>query len=219
MPRKRPVASALREPLAWVLGTPAKVAALRAICGAGEPLSQRDVARRAGIQHRSAQLALDELVLLGLVLRQIGGRDYLVSLNPAHRLTAPLRALFSAEAGQFLELRQRLAAVAAAVPRRTGLVSVALFGSVARATDDPASDVDLLVVALTEPGLGVGLDAIRAAARDVQARFGCRLSPVGYTRSDAARAWRRRAPPFDQIRRDALVIFGSALDEALGDKN
>src|SRR3990172_3371598 len=104
MPRKHPSGSATREPLAFALGTPAKVSALRALAGAGEPLSQRDIARRAGVQHRSARLALDELVLLGIVSRHAGGRDYLVRLNHAHRLAPALRELFSAEAGHFLDL-------------------------------------------------------------------------------------------------------------------
>src|SRR3990172_2055699 len=84
MPRKHPSGSATREPLAFALGTPAKVSALRALAGAGEPLSQRDVARRAGVQHRSARLALDELVLLGIVFRPGGGGGV-----PPRRAAAP----------------------------------------------------------------------------------------------------------------------------------
>ncbi|HLA89086.1 MAG TPA: hypothetical protein VJL28_01490 [Gemmatimonadaceae bacterium] len=217
MPRKHPSGSATREPLAFALGTPAKVSALRALAGAGEPLSQRDIARRAGVQHRSARLALDELVLLGIVSRQVGGRDYLVRLNDAHRLAPALRELFSAEAGHFLDLRRHLAAVAAAGAGRARLVSVALFGSVARARDLPASDCDLLVVARDAPGLARALEDFRRVGAALRDSIGCRLSPVGYTRADAARRWRVRSAPFSDIRRDALVVYGPPLEEEFRD--
>src|SRR3989304_2329780 len=99
MPRKHPSGSATREPLAFALGTPAKVSALRALAGAGEPPPRRAPARRAGVQHRSARLALDELVLLGIVSRQVGGRDYLVRLNNAHPLPPRRPRPFSPAAG------------------------------------------------------------------------------------------------------------------------
>lgn len=214
MPRKRAFVSAVRAPLAFALGTPAKVAALRALAGAGEPVTQRDLARRAGVQHRSIQLALNELVLLGIVHRQAGGRDYLVRLSEAHRLAAPLRALFDAEACHFVELRRRLAEFAHAIAPRAALSSVALFGSAARARDVLASDCDLLVVARTAAGVSRAIDAFSDAAVDIQRTFGCRLAPIGYARADAAKRWRAKSLPFNEIRRDALVLFGPPLDEA-----
>jgi predicted nucleotidyltransferase len=218
MPRKRPQASAARQPLAFALGTPAKVATLRALAGAGEPITQRDAARRAGVQHRSVQLALDDLVQLAIVTRQAGGRDYLVRLNDAHRLVPVLRALFRAEADHFLELRRCLAQVASDVARRTGLVSVALFGSVARARDLPSSDCDVLIVARDDGGLTRAMEAFEVCAVVLRESHGCRLAPIGYVRTDAARRWRARAAPFNEISRDALIVFGPPLAEALRDK-
>jgi predicted nucleotidyltransferase len=212
-----PSASALREPLRHVLGSPAKVAALRALAAAGEPITQRDVARRAGVLHRSIQLALNDLVHLGVITRQVGGRDYLVRINRAHRLSASITALFTAEAGHFLELRQKLAAVANGIPRRSRPMSVALFGSVARAVDTPSSDCDLLIIAGATSGLDICLNAFIAAADDIRETIGSRIAPIGYLRAEASRSWKSRRAPFDTIRRDALTVYGIPLAEALGD--
>src|SRR5688500_10950878 len=116
-PSKAFAVSPTREPLSYLLGTRAKVGCLRVLSLTSELLTQREVARRAGVQHRSAQLALDELVALGVVRRIEGGRDFLVGFNDAHALAARLRPAFSAEAEFFLALRQQLALVASSAPR------------------------------------------------------------------------------------------------------
>src|SRR5262245_10007974 len=101
--------SAAREPLAFALGSPAKVAVLRTLAGIREPITQREVSRRSGVQNRSAQAALDDLVDLGLVTRQVGGREHLVSLNPRHRLEMSIRALFTRESEHFLQINTEIA--------------------------------------------------------------------------------------------------------------
>lgn len=216
MARKRPGASAVREPLSYALGSPAKVAALRALAGAGAPVTQREVARRAGVQHRSIRLALDDLVAMNVVARVEGGRDYLVRLNDAHRLTGAMRGLFAAETEHFLELRRHLAKAAHAVARRARLVNVAVFGSVARAQDTPQSDVDVLIIARDHAGLDTALAEFGAVTAVIWESVGCRVRPVGYTAADAARRWRARTGPFSGIARDALVVFGAPLKETLG---
>lgn len=56
-----------------------------------------------------------------------------------------------------------------ALARRYGLFDVRVFGSVARGTDTPASDVDLLVT----PDTGVSLLGISAFADEVEVLLGC----------------------------------------------
>jgi predicted nucleotidyltransferase len=159
--------------------------------------------------------ALDDLVALGIVHRTIGGRDHLVRLNPEHRLHAPLTALIARESELFLELRQRLAAIATGTARRARLVSVALFGSVARAQDRVDSDCDVLVVARDAAGLDVAMTTLEQAADSLHRAYGCVVRPVGYVQRDAARKFRARAAPFPDIARDGLVVYGPPLAEAL----
>lgn len=215
MARTPPPTSALREPLAYALGTPAKIATLRVLAGAGQPLTQREVARRAGVQHRAVQRALDELVPLGIVTRLEGGRDYLVRLSDDHRLSASFRALFASEAEHFLDLRRALAEAAQGMARRTGLVNLVLFGSVARARDGVESDCDLLVVARDQRGLDAALAGLASVAPRLESSHGCRVRPIGYTLEDAIGRWRSGEAPFPGIRRDGLVVFGRPLEDGL----
>lgn len=211
---RHPPGPVLRQPLSWALGTRAKVAVLRVLTAGGDPVTQRELARRVGLQHRSVQLALADLVALGLVRRLEGGRDFLVSFEPAHRLAASLQAAFDAEAELFLGLRRRLVAIAAGVSGGSNL-TLALVGSVARGEERLASDLDLLAVAGTSAEREAILDRLVGQRAALQREFGVRLNPVGYTRGEARRLWRTRQPPLRDMARDAIHLCGPALHEVL----
>jgi predicted nucleotidyltransferase len=213
---KRPQGGPVREPLSYILGTRAKVGCLRILSAIADPISQREVARRAGVQHRSARVAMDELVALGLVHRLEGGRDFLVSLNPHHHLTAALRELFRVESRYFVELRRELAERARRVPRPRAVRAVVLFGSVARGEDTPESDLDLLVITDDDVTRERVLERVTEEARGLWEAFGCRVRAIGYTLAEARRRWRRREPPLPEVARDGLVLVGPPLAELLG---
>ena len=214
-PVKRPQGGPAREPLSYLFGTRAKVCCVRVLCAAGDPITQREVARRAGVQHRSAQLALDELVAVGLVSRMEGGRDLLVRLNDEHNLASAVRGLFNAEAGQFLELRQRLVEIATGGGRLRGIRSVVLFGSVARGDDTPDSDIDLLLIVADAGARERILERFDDAAPHLRAAFGCRVRPLAYTLAESRRQWRAHDPPLPDVARDGLVLFGPPLTDLL----
>ncbi|MGQ0815370.1 MAG: nucleotidyltransferase domain-containing protein [Gemmatimonadota bacterium] len=214
-PGKAPGASPVREPLSYLLGTRAKVACLRVLAASTELLTQREVARRAGVQHRSAQLALEDLTALGVARRIEGGRDFLVGFNNAYELGASLRAIFNAEAGFFLALRQRLARIATDAPRGARITSLVLFGSVARGDDQPGSDLDLLVITRNADATEIALARINAAAEEIRTALGYMVRPIAYTVTDARSRWRRREPPFPEILSDHIVLAGPTLRELL----
>jgi len=203
--------SAGREPLSFVLGSPAKVAALRVLVGTGAPITQRDLARRAGIQHRSAQAALEVLVQMGIVTRQLGGRDHLVALNDAHQLAHAVSTLFGTESGYFTGL---LAALAELLPKRV-VLSAVLFGSTARGTDGPESDYDLLVIGRDAESLATVLDGVGEQGKSITRRFGRRVAPIGYPLNEAQRRRKARRAPFEDIGRDAVQVCGQPLAKVL----
>ena len=205
----------IHEPAGVLLGTRAKVALLRALTAAGTPLSQRELARRTRLTPRSVGMALEDLVATGVVQRHIGGREHLLTLNPAHVLVPALQSLFVADADYFAALRRALSAVVP-VRRAEGLLSVALFGSVARAGETPASDLDVLIVGHTRAAAERWRSRFLDAAPGIQARFGARLGPVAYALSEARQRWARRQAPFPDLSRDAVVLLGPPLAELLG---
>lgn len=208
----------MREPLSYALSTRAKVACLRTLSLTSGGLTQREVARRAGVQHRSSQLALDDLVALGLVERLSGGRDFFVSLNGGHRLSGVIRELFRSESEFFLALRAELVAAVTDPPRAARLSSIVIFGSVARGDDQLGSDLDLLVLAPRRSAIEPALVRLDEAAGPLHEHYGCALRPIAYTVAEARRRWLRREAPFPQIVRDHIVVVGPPLRELIDGK-
>jgi predicted nucleotidyltransferase len=208
---RQPPAGPLRAPLSYALGTPAKVALLRLLAPRGDPVSQREAARRTGIQVRSAQRALDDLVALGVETRLAGGREHLVRLNSDHRMAPALTILFDAEADLFRALRQTLSEVA--TRHRPKPVALLLFGSAARGDDRLDSDLDVLGVARTQEEAGALLERLAAAAAAIRTTFGAELRPVVLTVAQLRSQWRTRGSLPRRAAEDALLVLGRTLPE------
>lgn len=102
-------------------------------------LYQRDIARRAGIGLRSAQLALDRLERLGLLTSaRDGNRRYYRAVRTSR--FEDLRALLSRELGVAEIITRHLSGLDARVEWAF------IFGSVAAGDDTFDSDIDLVVV-------------------------------------------------------------------------
>lgn len=218
-PRRRGISGlrsgTLRAPLDDALGARSRVAVLRVLAALPAPLSQRELARRAGVQVRSAQQAIEVLVALGLVRRTIGGRDHLVEFNRHHHLFPTVAALFEAEADRFRAVREALHTWANARGLAGTIQSLAIFGSAARAEDSSASDLDVL--ALTASGRGrADLDAaFETVSADLRERQGVQARLLTYSVSQARTMLRRRQPPIAEAMRDAIVLIGPPLRELL----
>jgi hypothetical protein len=203
----------LHQPLSVVLGTRAKVDLLRVLTARGAPLSQRELARRAGVTLRSAQAALADLYALGIAEKLEGGRDHLTLLNPKHTLAPALVALYGAEAELQRGLRHALATLASG--ERKPPMGMYLFGSVARAEETPDSDVDVLLIARDAAHRELLMDRTLAGIASVRAQYGATVSPVAYTIAEAKRGWGERAAPWPDLARDVVPIIGPALSELL----
>jgi predicted nucleotidyltransferase/biotin operon repressor len=181
----------LQDPLDDVFAAPSYVKALRALFRLPEGLavSGRDLARRAGISHRTADLALQSLSDQGLVLvrRATNARYY--ELNRRHAMVERLTGVFAFER-QLLDdlaatLRQELRR------RRLPVTAVYLFGSASRGAMDVASDLDLLAVC--QPGQRTRVEeALDDVGEALRARYG---NHVGFMVSDSAPAERAAAEP------------------------
>lgn len=113
------------------------------------PMPGRQVARLIpDASLRGVQLALTRLEQHGLVQAEPYGHAVLYSANERHLLWPAIAELVAAIEETPRRLRDfiRDEVVAAVGEDEAASVSVALFGSVARGTSTPESDVDLLVV-------------------------------------------------------------------------
>lgn len=124
------------------LASKPKLRVLRYMARHAEPTTGRQLALGAGVQPKRAREALASLAGLGLVHERKAGRASLYTLNRSHyAVRSILIPGFKRETGWLDELGRRLVAVAGPQVR-----SVMLYGSWARGTGRPTSDVDLLLV-------------------------------------------------------------------------
>jgi len=208
-----PLPPPIHEPLGVLLGTRAKVDLLRVLTARGAPLSQRELARRAGVSLRGAQAALADFYALGIATRLQGGRDHLTLLNEQHALAPALTTLFSAEAELARGLRHAIAAAVAG--DRNPPMGLYLFGSVARAEETPDSDVDVLVIARDVEHREQLMERSLTSVETLRTQYGVTMNPVAYTIREARRGWADGTALWAEIARDAVTIQGPALVELL----
>ena len=124
------------------LGQKSKVTILR-ILYRGAELTGREIARKADLSPRAAQQALQELYATGVVHRKSVGASYLFSLNRSRYVVEKiLSPLFESEQGLGAAMIEELRK---ALPTK-GIVSIIMFGSVARGENKPGSDLDIMIV-------------------------------------------------------------------------
>ena len=197
--------STLRYPLTVILGTEANVRLLRELSRHGGQLSAPALVFRTGLAKTSVWAGLASLDAAGVVSAAGTGRTLLYSLRAAHPLRSALDTLFEAEERRFDAILEAIRA--AARNSGPGLVSVWLYGSVARGQDRPGSDLDVAIVA-AEDTLAAALESVRDSLQSAGEALGFTPSVVGLAIDDVARLAAERDPWWAEVTRDALVLSG-----------
>ncbi|MHB8896482.1 MAG: nucleotidyltransferase domain-containing protein [Candidatus Geothermincolia bacterium] len=140
----------------------------------------RQLAGLVGYSHTHTMAALDDLELQGLVTRRYAGNAHVFSINEENAVVTDI--LIPA----FLFESNLLDALADMFYQGLGqkLVSVTLFGSVARGEESPDSDVDLLLVMKDEAHKEKAELKALAIGSVASRRFGAPISPIVVTQSE-----------------------------------
>jgi predicted nucleotidyltransferase len=164
---------ALHDYAAEVFGSKASVRVLRALVRyRGKVFTVRELAKAADLSHPQASKVLKGLESRGVVRLQPVGRALQVSLNDeSYVLKSVIEPLFAAER----DTVDSLVSTIRPFFEDERIVSVAIFGSVARGLEREASDVDLLIVAKDRDFANERAAAATVAALSV---FGHALSPL-----------------------------------------
>ncbi len=169
-----------------VLGSRAKVSVLRMLFKfKAKAFTGRELAESIRLTHTGVRRALRDLQASNLIRMEYHGRSNLITLNPDSYLYDVLQTLFDVEANTFYSFIQELKRE---IPH--GIVSCAIFGSVARGTDEPDSDVDVLFIT----------DAKEAVQRFVEdkmqffvRRYGSVIAPYVMSKNEFVR---KKSTPF-----------------------
>lgn len=109
---------------------------------ADNELSLREIARRSGVGPGTAKISLEYLHQNQIATQKILGNLHLFRLNPENFLARQLKIFSSLMEINSSDLVQEILSQ----QEMAGIISISLYGSVAKGNDDSHSDIDLLVI-------------------------------------------------------------------------
>lgn len=198
------VQSFVRFPLTRLLASGGHVRVLRALLGHGGAQSAAQLASDCAMTARGVRNVLDALAAQGAVevMGPAGSRLFAPALDQP--LVSALARLFESEREHWERLQAQLREGLAAERR---IRSAWLYGSVARGTDQPRSDLDVALV-LAEDSMDSSRH-VRDAMQALGDRLGVPIAPVVLMPSELARL-PSSDPWWSEVRRDAKVLKGVA---------
>lgn len=185
-----------------VFRTWSNVAVLRALIDTNSGFSGNEVARVAGMNPRSAFRALTLLEELGIVNRQIGGRDHIFTLNREHYVVNEvLIQLFQKE----LEFRNEIIEYLKSILIKR-VYSAVLFGSVARKEENISSDLDICCIVNSQSDVLFVQDALDKKSQQLYKKFGVKLAPVYFIKSQFMK--KKKTKLIKDIVEEGMLITG-----------
>ena len=163
------------------------------------PVTRRQVATAASVNAGHASRVIDDLISAGLVAETKVGRSSLIALNHDHLAAQSIVALAGLRGELIRRLRERLT-------EWPDLSGAWLFGSVARSTSRPDSDIDVAIVAadLDSPDLHNRLALLQS---NVTTWTGNDLQLVEHSPESWQMLKVSRNALVEQIRRDGIPLM------------
>jgi predicted nucleotidyltransferase/DNA-binding HxlR family transcriptional regulator len=186
-----------------ILGSKTKIGILRLLYRTRSMYSGREISRLVGFSPTHTIASLRELEASGLVLRQRAGKTDLYQLNEKNSTVGGvLKPIYDWESGLLGEL-------AAMYVERLGdkVISIRLFGSVAREDDKSGSDVDLLLTIADGIDLQEMEEAITEIDLDAGQKLGCPVTTVVVTEKEYKKKLRSRQGFWKDIPQESKLLF------------
>ena len=134
----------------------------------GEQFYLREVVRRTETALGAAQRELKKLTDAGLISRVKRGNQVFYRADSANPIFAELKSILTKTAGIRDVLRQALE------PVKDRVRVAFIYGSVARGTEKPSSDIDIMVIG------DVGFSEVTSYLSAVEAKLGREINPTLY---------------------------------------
>jgi len=174
-----------------------------------EPMTGREIARRAHASQQAARTVLDDLEGQGLVFVREVPPSYLYELNRAHVAADVVHSLVRLRDSLFDRIREHVNAWAPPP------VNVTVFGSVARGDARTTSDLDLLVVRPddTPPDFTYWQEHAPHLADAIRDWCGNSAQILEYQEHEVREQSARGDRLLATIRREGRTLSGTPLDE------
>lgn len=181
---------------------------LAVLARGSEPMTGREIARRAGVSQQGARTALDDLEAQGLVIAREVPPAILYELNREHVAASIIDSLAQLRDAVFERIREHVSTWSPPP------VNVTVFGSAARGDATTDSDLDVLVVRPDGAAEGSSWQEHAPRLADAIRRWcGNPAQILEYAEHEV----RERSASHDRllarIRREGRTVFGTPLDE------
>lgn len=198
-----------------VLGQKAKIKLLRTMLRTRTEASGRQIARDAGVSHWQAHKALQDLSVDGIIKINPSGKNYLYSVNEENYIVSDiLEPIFSGEKNVLKNIATEVATLAPS----GAILSITLFGSTAKGTEKPKSDIDLAVIVKNRSLAKVTENAIDDKSLDLMVKYGVRISC--YVTS--IQEYIKRLDAKEALERDIInqgkTLFGNSIMEVIANE-
>lgn len=195
-----------------IFRTRSNVAVMRALMDTNTGFSGNEVARVAGMHPRSAFKALTLLEGLGIVNRQIGGRDHIFSLNRDNfLLKEAILKVFQVELNFKNEVMNSLAYIL-----KQQVYSAVVFGSVAKKEENPYSDLDICCIVNTSSEALKVKQILNEKSNMLYKRFGIKLAPIIFSKSQFKN--KKDSRLIRDIVNEGILITGRNIKGLFNDK-
>lgn len=199
------------RPLDEVLGARSKVALLRLLVQTRGEHTGRELARLVDLDAKTCHTSLQALAREGVIEHRKAGTAILYRLNETHVLVEDLLVpLFDRESTFLAEYAKDLRS-----HLKASVVSLVLFGSVARREERSKSDVDLVVIVSNPSGAIKAEEAVDRAAVHLSTRYGNPPQVIVYDRDSFRRKARAGDGFISEVLRTGRVLEGKSLAEVL----
>jgi len=192
--------------LNYIFTAPSSLAVLRVLNQSVIGLSGREIARLAGITHRTALKTLDNLEALKILDKQIVGNTYYFTIKKERYLYKEIISLVFKKEKQF---KQKLWDQIRLIGDEN-IVSLIVFGSVARKVETYESDLDLCIV--YDNKKNEIEKRINELSNLLYTEYGVTLAPFYVSKKTFKKKANNSEEPINNILKEGIVIYGEQLN-------
>ncbi len=210
MSESRREKQSLSTPWDLILGTRSQIRALRVLERDREPMTVRELSRRAGEHLRSTQTAVSRLIETGLFQRVGTGSQQLVRWNASHPLAASLREIFRAERERYERVVDAIVTLVHEHAERAQFVWM---------TEQPEGRSSTIEIGLLANSSDVDqlVDALRTAVVPLMRSEDLLIEVSGWSLADLKLVGESPLPPSDRLRQLWGVLPAELSTNELGD--
>ncbi|MCK4244044.1 MAG: nucleotidyltransferase domain-containing protein [Candidatus Omnitrophica bacterium] len=203
----------VHNPLDKILNNEVKVKILRFLCKTGAEWSGRQLAKEIKVNPATCHKALRELNNERVLLLRSIGKSYLYRLNGENFIVSDLlKPLYERESKILKEIYKTIVESISSLVINN-IVSIAIFGSVQKEKERPASDVDILVLVGKEKDKVKTEKDFERVNENIVRKFGNAVSPYIQTVREFKLKRRRNVALIKNILKSHKLLFGRPLEE------